>query len=171
MLVELQHWQQTVGPVAAASIPFVVGFVVGAGLTALTRRRVKAAPAWSLPSQPMRPPSELSVPIATAGSEKKDGRRTPRRSGRAIEAVLAYPGNTDLPHQALVINRSVGGLCVMMGAAVPEGTLVLVLPATASKMTPWVEAVVKSCRRHDDEWEIGLQFVKIPPYSTMVLFG
>lgn len=75
------------------------------------------------------------------------------------------------PCKGVVLNRSVGGLGLLVGDEYPIGSTIGVLPVTASKLTPWVEVEVKSCRRNGEDWELGVQFLKMPPYSTMVLFG
>ena len=43
-----------------------------------------------------------------------------------------------------VLNRSVGGLGILVGNEYPVGSIIAVLPVSASHLTPWVEAEVKT---------------------------
>src|SRR5262245_6090880 len=108
MVEQLQHFQQSVGPAGAFLIPLVVGFFGGAGLSALIQRR-PAAPGTSEDNATVKPVQEVSDQMRL-NWEKKDNRRAPRRAGSIAEVLVALPGETDFPQQALVLNRSVGGL-------------------------------------------------------------
>src|SRR5205807_67771 len=70
-----------------------------------------------------------------------------------------------------VLDRSVGGLCLDLSAAFPEGTRLSLFPTQAPGMTPWTEVEVRSCRQKKDGYEVGCQFVKTPPWSILLLFG
>ena len=165
----LEQWQQSLGLVGFAAALAGAGFVTGAlvGLF-LGRRATPSAPAV-IPDIP--PPVSKEEVILDAPITPRDKRRNPRRPGRSVEIFVALPNETDNPVKGVVLNRSVGGLGILVGDAYPAGTAMCVLPVSASQLTPWVEVAVKTCRRNGDDWELGVQFQKLPPYSTMVQFG
>jgi hypothetical protein len=167
MVEQLQHFQQAVGPAGALLIPLIAGFLGGAGLTTLVHRRTPS------PAPPPAPaaPAEQETDEMRLNWEKKDNRRAPRRAGRICEVFIALPGETENPAQGLILKRSVGGLGVLVGNEYTPGMVLGVLPAEATKSTPWVEVEVKSCRKNGEDWELGVQFLKVPPYATLLLFG
>jgi hypothetical protein len=169
MMDSLQSFQQNVGPLAAFLIPLVAGFVGGAGLTYFAHRRHPAGDAASGEDGPRETNSMTDDMVIKW--ETKDLRRSPRRNGKIVEVLVSLPGETDFPHQGLVMNRSNGGLGILVGSEFKVGAVLGVLPSEASKLTPWVEVEVKSCRKHPEGFELGLQYIKVPPYSTLVLFG
>jgi hypothetical protein len=94
-----------------------------------------------------------------------------RRAGNPVEVFVAWPGGEANPAQGWVLDRSVGGLCLMLDREAPPGTPLKVLTCSAPRGTPWTEVEVKSCRPQDKGWEIGCQFVKTPSWNVMLLFG
>jgi PilZ domain len=175
MLTSLQCFQEMVGPLAAFLIPLSVGFLGGAVLPRmLVRRPTEAIRA----TDPVSAETETADDLAnhpntemTMNWETRDNRRTPRRAGKIVEVLVAPPGQTDEPRRGLVLNRSNGGLGVLLNEEFPIGSMLGVMPADASRLTPWVEVEVKSCRKNPDGYELGLQYLMIPPYATLVMFG
>ncbi|HEX3314831.1 MAG TPA: hypothetical protein VHR72_08075 [Gemmataceae bacterium] len=176
MLTSLETFQEMVGPLAAFLIPLTVGFLGGAVLPrVLTRRHAMAASPATDPRSTAtetaddmqdRPNTEMTI-----NWEVRDPRRTPRRAGKIVEVLVAPPGETDSPRRGLILNRSNGGLGVLVHEEYAVGSMIGVMPADASRLTPWVEVEVKSCRKNPDGFEVGLQYLMIPPYSTLVMFG
>ena len=77
-----------------------------------------------------------------------------------------------LPHQqGYVLDRSVGGLCLMTPHAVPVGSVWKVRPCNAPRTTPPVRVEVKSCTAVNHEWKLGCQFEKTPSYAILLMFG
>jgi hypothetical protein len=179
MLTSLQTFQEIVGPLAAFLIPLTVGFLGGAVLPRmLTKRPTDGPPAAGAASIAASPEIETAddidngpSPDATPDAEVRDSRRTPRRAGKIIEVLVAAQGEAADPRRGLVINRSNGGLGVLVHDEYPIGSMIGVMPADASRLTPWVEVEVKSCRKNPDGYELGLQYLMIPPYATLVMFG
>jgi hypothetical protein len=176
MLTSLQAFQEFVGPLAALLIPLTVGFLGGAVLPrVLMRQQSGASPAAS---------GSVSAEIETASDltdrpntemaltwETRDHRRTPRRAGKIVEVLVAAQGETEFPRRGLVLNRSNGGLGILVHDEYVVGSMIGVMPADASRLTPWVEVEVKSCRKNPDGFELGLQYLMVPPYATLVMFG
>jgi hypothetical protein len=97
-------------------------------------------------------------------------RQAQRRPGHPVGVLVSDAGVTVAPYQALVTDRSLGGLRLILNEPVAVGTVLSVRPAT-SEMIPWVQVEVKSCRRGDNGWEAGCQFLKVPPTSILWSFG
>ncbi len=167
MLHTFEQWQQSLGLVGFAAACAGAGFVVGALVGLFFGRR--ATPAVIFPEPP--PPESKEEVVIDVPLTPRDKRRNPRRPGRSVEVNVALTGETHNPVKGVVLNRSVGGLGVLVGDPYPRGTMMSMLPVSASLLTPWVEVEVKTCRKNGDDWELGVQFQKLPPYSTMVLFG
>ncbi len=172
MLEQLVHLQRTLGPIGSIALPFAAGIVLGALCGILYcrgGRGDKPSLDNAIPKSGEANLDSPTEPLAIATS--RDKRRLPRRSGHVTEVYVARSGEIHNPQQGLVINRSPGGLGLLLSDAYPVGTVLGVLPVKASEMTPWVEVEVKNCRPSGDDWEVGVQFLKVPPYSTMLLFG
>ena len=92
------------------------------------------------------------------------GDRTPERLRRHFDAGASEP-------RALVLDRSVGGLRLAAEEDVAAGTRLVVLPANAPELTPWIEIEVRGSNLVDDSWELRCQFVKTPQWSILLLFG
>lgn len=97
-----------------------------------------------------------------------------RRGGNPIEVIYTAPEFRTAPRRGYVLDRSVGGLRLMLAHELLPGTVVSLRPANASAIVPEVEVEVRSCRpsgTQPGEYDLGCQFVKSPPYSIMLLFG
>jgi hypothetical protein len=99
-----------------------------------------------------------------------DRRKAPRRKGNCVEVDLA-PEGAGSPLYAWVIDRSVGGLRLLLDRPLDEGATVLVRPRTDGEPLPWCPAVIRSCKFAKAEWEVGVQFVRTPSWNIMQLFG
>jgi hypothetical protein len=115
--------------------------------------------------QPAPPTAEESP----EDEERSDRRVAMRRRGNPVVVHLAR--GTRVFADALVVDRSVGGLCLNAGVMIEPGTVLNVKPSDASGTLPWTEIEVRSCRQDGAEWQIGCQFVRTPPWSVRMLFG
>ena len=151
-------------PYAEFWIPAVVGLgVIGVLYYLLRPNRRLAAVAGTQPEG-------LADTLVKAPAAKEQ-RRSFRREGNPIPVKYARPECKENPQEGWVVDRSMGGFCLMTHEQVPDGTILAVLPTKAVEMVPWVEVEVRSCRFGEDCYEVGCQFVKPPPYSIMLLFG
>lgn len=100
----------------------------------------------------------------------QDRRSAPRRKGNAV-AVQILVGNDPEPVSGWVLDRSIGGLCLLAERPLPETSAIKVRPAKASTQIPWAEATVKSCRREGTLFELGCQFHRTPNWNLLVQFG
>lgn len=98
-------------------------------------------------------------------------RKALRRGGNPIEVLIAPAQSKKTPIRGWVIDRSVGGLCLMLAQELQVGARLTVLPANAPPLTPWVEIEVRSCRPDPEGFQAGCQFVKSPPWGVLLQFG
>jgi hypothetical protein len=157
-------------------LPLLAAFLVAAPMLWLVR------PARAV--TPVMPGGELQSGVppvdaahhagtlqTTAPKYAPEQRRSFRRGGNSIGLYYTYPGQENGPAQASVVDRSIGGICVMTPEVIPIGTILTIRPINAEEMVPWVDAEVCTCRPGDDCYEVGCRFVKTPPYSILLLFG
>ena len=84
--------------------------------------------------------------------------------------VLLTDGKEE-PLSGWVLDRSMGGVGVMLDKPLPEGLSLKIRPRKASEDTPWIAVHIKSCRQEGDQWEVGLQFDQTPNWSTWSCFS
>jgi hypothetical protein len=133
----------------------------GAGVFVLGRSRQAAkVPAGPAPGADLDPFDKGSA---------TDRRSAIRRSGNPVEVEVTQGDGP--PAYGVVIDRSVGGLCLHLPEAVDPGTILTIRPSNASRQIPWTKIEVKSCRREASQWQLGCQFVHTPPWSIRMLFG
>ena len=141
-------------------LPISAALVVAVPLILLVRpRAVLAAPRKTAPD------------IDAQAIPSSDQRKSFRRGGNSIGILYKHADSSEEPQQASVVDRSLGGLCLMTHVAIPVGTVLSVRPAGAENIVPWVDVEVCACRRGEESYEVGCRFVKVPPYSILLLFG
>jgi PilZ domain len=112
-----------------------------------------------------------AAPDPDSGGASSEQRRSYRRGGNPISILFTRPGQNDNPLHASLVDRSLGGLCLLTHEAIPVGTVLAVRPANADEIVPWIEVEVCVCRPGPESYEVGCRFVKTPPYSILLLFG
>jgi hypothetical protein len=148
-------------------LPLIIGMVagmlclfMGSCIGRARKRTVAPAPAPAAPDHDPFVHGSLT-----------DHRKSLRRSGNFVEILYADPQNRDVTRRALVLDRSIGGLRLAAEEEMAPDSRLVVLPVHASELVPWVEIDVRTCRRVEDCWELGCQFVKTPQWSILLLFG
>src|SRR5262249_45391240 len=99
----------------------------------------------------------------------QDRRAAPRRKGNCVEVLLAGDQGTTL--LGWVLNRSIGGLCLLVEQPVPQGTACKGRPSSAGPTAPWAEITVRSCRREAGQYELNCQFDGMPNWNELLHFG
>jgi hypothetical protein len=100
-----------------------------------------------------------------------DRRQWPRRKGNRV-AVLVTEGQAAAhPSEAWVLDRSEGGICLVVDAPLDVGVGLSVRPAQAAEAVPWLAVEVRSCRPTTGGWALGCRFVQPPPLHVLLLFG
>jgi hypothetical protein len=98
-------------------------------------------------------------------------RITLRRGGNPTAILVTDAECKKEPMRGWVVDRSTGGMCLAIAEKVEPGTIVNVRAMNAPETATWVQMEVKTCRKEEDSWEIGCQFVKTPPWGVLLLFG
>jgi hypothetical protein len=155
-------------------LPWDLVVPLGAGVVASSAAFVLSRWLCAAPSPaPLPPPKEKPTPqydpfVQGSPTEQREAFR---RGGNSVLVHLVDPQQEGNAQPAWVLDRSVGGLCLAVNEPIAEGSLRNVRAANAPTATPWVEIQVKSCRQASNDWELGCQFIKTPPWSVMLLFG
>jgi hypothetical protein len=122
-----------------------------------------------LPTQQRRVPEELPEDRefqAIGGVEKRAGRR---RWGNPTEVHLISA--TSDRRLGILINRSTGGLAILVDHEVPLGILLGVRSAEAPQYVPTVQVEVRYCRKAGRNFLIGCKFCREIPWNVRVWFG
>jgi hypothetical protein len=151
-------------------LPALAAVVLGLPLYLLAMRTGRLVP---VPEAAPEPLPVQSDPFATGSTSEQ--RTAFRRTGNPIE-ILFTRGQTPAanPERGFVLDRSVGGLRLMITCEVAAGSVLSVRPQNVSPMVPWVQVEVRSCVRsstQSGEYDVGCRFVKSPPYPVLLLFG
>lgn len=149
-------------------IPCSAG-LVAAGTAFVLSRFAFAKPEPASPAVPTEKPTAEYDPFVQGSATEQ--RSAFRRGGNPVRILINDPQQKGEVKEAWVVDRSVGGLCLAVKEAIAEGSSMEIRAANAPPATPWVEVQVKSCRQGKDDWEIGCQFAKTPPWAVMLLFG
>jgi hypothetical protein len=149
------------------ALPAVVA-VAGLGVLLLVfallgRRGQDSAP----PEKP-----NIALPREAARDGKGDERRRwPRRGGNPTRVLLSSNKGRGEQSEGLVVDRSLGGICLLMNKQVPRGTTLSVRAVHAPEHVGWVEIKAVYVREVGERWQVGCQFVGTPPLSVVLLFG
>ena len=117
------------------------------------------------------PPKNLPDIDAFTKGGAGERRRSARRGGPAIEVLVADENDKENPRFGWVTDRSTNGLCLLLSEPVQKGTVLHILPNNATPTTPWSEVQVKNCRQNGTDWEVGCEWVQVPPWGVMLQFG
>jgi hypothetical protein len=98
----------------------------------------------------------------------RERRATPRRKGNLVEVVLVGEEGSVA---GWVVDRSIGGLCLLLEQKVSAGATYKVRARAAAETTPWAPIVVKHCCPDGDLWEAGCQFPHTPNWNVLLQFG
>jgi hypothetical protein len=156
----------TLLPLFALSIDgyWVIPLVGGVGFVAavLLGRRLFASPP---------PPPADEVPLKDfLGGVTQDRRAVPRRKGNTVDVQLS-DGSERPPINGVVIDRSQGGIRVMVDEPIAEGTVMKIRPTTGGVTTPWTDVTIRSCRRDGIQYELGCRFDQQPNWNQLLQFG
>jgi hypothetical protein len=151
-------------PFAYILLPGAVFFLVAGVLYWITR------PAPAIAQVVAEAPA--MQPVTTP--KPKDQRGMHRRQGNPVQVHIVFAADRTDREVGSVLDRSMGGMRLAMFHEVDVGAVVSVRPTHVDDIVPWVELEIRSCRpsvEMPDQFEIGCQYVKSPPYSIQLLFG
>jgi hypothetical protein len=75
------------------------------------------------------------------------------------------------PMTGWVLNRSGGGLCLLVDDEVTPGTVLTVTPNIGPASFEWIQVEVKSCRPERQSWHLGCQFLQKLCWDDLRPFG
>jgi hypothetical protein len=101
----------------------------------------------------------------------QERRASPRRKGNPVPVAIANGDEKAEPIQGWVVDRSSGGLRLLVDDAVPAGTVLKVRPTKAPPSFPWLQVKVKSCYPERKSWKLGCQFVQKVSWEQLQQFG
>ena len=88
-----------------------------------------------------------------------------------VPVILASPTFRNGVSDGLVVDRSTGGLKIIMRMAMVPGSLMQARAANAPDTVGFVGLVIRSCRPDGDQYLVGCEFEKTPPWNVLLLFG
>jgi hypothetical protein len=123
---------------------------------------------------PGRKPPSSSQPEAEdrvfLQGAKLERRAVPRRAGNCV-GVFVSETPPELGIQGWVLNRSAGGLALLLQQPLKDGARLHVRPITPQSSPAWVAVEIRHCKAEGGDWVANCQFVNPPEYSTLLLFG
>jgi hypothetical protein len=100
-----------------------------------------------------------------------DRRGAIRREGSPVHVTIASSTFRSGFGDGVILDRSTGGLRIIVAAAIAPGTTMQVRAAGAPDTVGFVTVIVRSCRKNGDFFEVGCEFEKTPPWNVLLLFG
>ena len=100
-----------------------------------------------------------------------DRRGSVRREGAPVRVTLSSPSFRNGVNDGFVVDRSTGGLRIVMTSAIAPGSTMQVRAMNAPDTIGFVMVIVRSCRKSGDHFEVGCEFEKTPPWNVLLLFG
>lgn len=155
-----QPWSIPVIGALSASLAFLVG----------RRWFIAQPPRPAAAKPPAAPEGAVKLSSTVVKKVETDRRSAPRRKGNRIEVYLTDDSKRP-PIMGWVVDRSMGGLCMIVEKPLPEGAVLNVRPRKAPQTAPWTPIEIRSCRADEGEWEVGCQFLKTPQWNDLLLFG
>ncbi len=116
--------------------------------------------------RPLELPEDREFQL-TGGAEQ---RTTHRRWGNPTNVFVAWPDSDNQLH-GLVVNRSTGGLGILVDREIPPNTFVNIRAVEAPAYVPAVCVEVRHCLKAGRAFILGCQFSKDIPWNVRVWFG
>jgi len=128
-------------------------------------------------------PAALAMPSTRVIDEEKaaiwappelsyaDRRGAVRRDGAPVRVLLSSTTFRNGVNDGYVVDRSTGGLRILIQSALAPGSTLQVRAANAPDTVGFVTVIVRSCRKNGDHFELGCEFEKTPPWNVLLLFG
>jgi hypothetical protein len=142
----------------------------GAAGAALVVSRLGTERRREPPPPATEPKSEPQIDPFVIGSAA-ERRNAYRRQGNPVEVSLCEGNSSHELLRGWVIDRSLGGLCLLLPQAIAAGTILNVRPANAGLGTLMIQIEIRSCRQKGKEWEAGCRFIRTPNWSQLLQFG
>jgi hypothetical protein len=104
-------------------------------------------------------------------SDPREQRGQVRRKGRPVKIVLANPADGQPTITCWVVDRSRGGLGLMVPQPLTPGTRYQARAVDAPEELLPVQLEVRSCRPKGTRWRVGCRFTSEVPWGVLLHFG
>jgi hypothetical protein len=101
----------------------------------------------------------------------RDRRRSLRRKGKPVKVLLSDPATAGTPLVGWVVDRSRGGVALVVPRPLSPGAVFNVMPCDAPEGLEPVRLEVRTCRRKGHRWLAGCKFTSELPWGVLLLFG
>ena len=165
--IDVSQWPDWAIPAIGAACAVLV--LTFGYLIFLRKPRLPATPD-PLPGLKLRRPAVQTMYSPTGQGGIRQRRTALRRKGNPIDVQIAADAK-EAPSSAMVIDRSDRGLCLAVNYPHRVGAVVNVRPVAGDPSLTWVPVQVRNCRYVGKAYEVGCEFVKVPPRSVLILFG
>jgi len=98
-------------------------------------------------------------------------RASPRRVGNPVSVQISSEEDESESFQGWVVDRSSGGIRLLVDQAFDAGTILNLRPTKAHPSLTWIKVEVKSCRPERNSYKIGCEFVTKPSWAELQAFG
>jgi hypothetical protein len=142
--------------------------------TAPARRDSKVIPkAAAPPARKAAAPAPVEeAPEPVEEEENVEAMRAfPRRQGNPVQVSITDATNTMDGFQGWVIDRSSGGLRILVDQSILPGTVLSLKPVKAHPGFPWVQVKVCNCAPERGSFSIGVQFSTKLTWGELQAFG
>jgi serine/threonine protein kinase len=112
-----------------------------------------------------------SPPAPAAPWNGVERRGSPRRRGNLVPVLVADSPAQQEPIRGWVLDRSAGGLGLLVGEALEIGTLMRVRAERSDVAAQWVPVRIIHCRQERIRWRVGCQFVQKLGCEVLSTFG
>jgi hypothetical protein len=157
------------------NLPLTIGtgvaVLVLTGFFVLSRRRRSGPGTATLAPAAGPTKDEKALNWAPPEQSYADRRGAIRRDGPPVRVLLSSPSFRNGVNDGFVVDRSTGGLRIVMPAAMAPGSTVQVRAVNAPDTIGFVTVIVRSCRKEDDHYVVGCEFERTPPWNVLLLFG
>jgi hypothetical protein len=158
---DMNHWGPRQWLTILMAVTIASAVLIAASIALRRRRRPIAIPS----ARDMD-----SLPNPSAQSERRSGAR---RRGNPVSVLISDAAHEAEPIRGWVIDRAPKGF----GLEIPEegevdpGLVLSVRPTEAPKSVGWIQVVVRSRVKDGPYWRVGVEFVRAPDSSTLLLYG
>jgi hypothetical protein len=162
---------------ASDNLPIVTGGAVAIlilSYLAFSRRKRKVdldVAAFAAPSSRTIVDEEKVATWAPPEQSYADRRGAVRREGAPVRVLLSSATFHNGVNDGYVVDRSTGGLRILIQSAIAPGSTMQVKAVNAPDTVGFVTVIVRSCRKNTDHFELGCEFEKTPPWNVLLLFG
>jgi hypothetical protein len=175
------EWSSVIGHpvVIALAIPAVAAFVAAAVVRQSRPQVATCSPQpLAISGSSAAGPGPVILPFQYSPgradrSYARDGdrRSSLRRKARPVPVLVHRPEQPSKPELAWVVDRSCGGVQMVLNRELPTGHEFAVRAENSPDELPWIKLRVRHCRASGKRWLVGCQFVDQLPWSVLLLFG